>query len=432
MRHPTTAERQERLGRLPPLARPLTARMLPLALLAGLICGVVLPAVYQGLLVRERSSEARIWAQEIAGRLERLALSRPQLWSYDRSQLDHATERIVSPPISGRVRVDVPDADRVFEAGHAELEESVAGWAPIRMDTTVVGRVQVKLSTADVQESTRLLWAVGSIAGVLLAVALMVLPLVAVRRADERNAELWSALQEINSHLEERVRERTEALQQRQAQLAELGARLVAVQEEERARISRDLHDELGQTLTGLRLQLTMMQGFVGSEGPLPAQVDGALEAVDAAVEQVRTLAHNLRPPALDALGLAAALSSHAERWAEAVGLELELEVSPIEPPPLIGEVLFRVGQEALTNIARHAQADMVRITLDAFDDGWRLKVEDDGVGLSGMSRPRTDRGGLGLVGARERVEQAGGYLDLEASDLGGACLMAWLPEEAG
>lgn len=424
--HPLLAPR-----RLEPLAGRFAARMVPLALLAGLLCGVALPAVYQGLVVRERRGEARIWAQKVATRLEGLAATRPLLWSYDRVRLTQATERITRPPISAHIRIDVPDADRVFEAGPDYKDGYASGWAVVRQDNKAIGRVQIRLGSEDAMGSVVLFWSVAGISGAVLAAALLFLPLVTVRRADGQNTELWGALEDANAHLEERVRDRTEALQLRQKQLAELGARLVAVQEEERARISRNLHDELGQTLTGLRLRLTMLEGTLGPEDVANAHVHGALEAVDVAVEQVRSLAHDLRPPALDALGLAAALSSHAERWAEAVGLELELRVQPVEPPAIAAEALFRVGQEALTNVARHAGAHRVRLTLDSFDDGWRLMVEDDGAGLANMDRPRTDKGGLGLVGARERVEQAGGYLDLEPSEWGGACLLAWLPEEA-
>ncbi|MFN3202283.1 MAG: sensor histidine kinase [Bradymonadia bacterium] len=419
---------------LKPLARPFAGRMVPLALLAGLVCGVVLPAVYQSLVIRERAGEARLWAQEVAARLGSLAQARPLLWSYDQVRLAQATERIVRPPISARIRVDVPDADKVFEAGSQSGDSVAGGWAIVRSEGRAIGRVRVELATSEALEGARLFWTVGGISGAMLAAALLFLPLLTVRRADQRNLDLWGALQEANAHLEERVRDRTEALRARQVQLADLGARLVAVQEEERARISRDLHDELGQTLTGLRLRLTMMEALLPADetasGGQREQIHSALEAVDDAVEQVRTLAHGLRPPALDALGLAAALSSHADRWAEAVGLDLTLNMEPIEPEAQIAEVLFRVGQEALTNIARHAHAERVRITLDGYDDGWRLMIEDDGVGLSDMDRPRTDKGGLGLVGARERVEQAGGYLDLEPSEWGGACLLAWLPEE--
>ena len=139
----------------------------------------------------------------------------------------------------------------------------------------------------------------------------------------------------------------------------------------------------------------------------------------------VRHLAHRLRPAALDGLGPMAALRGHAERWAETVGAEVALDLCSEDVPASAGEVFFRVAQEALTNVARHAAARHVRVSVGPFDDGWRLVVEDDGVGLNRASGTRR---GLGLVGARERVERAGGYLDVEASTPHGTRLIAWHP----
>ena len=124
-------------------------------------------------------------------------------------------------------------------------------------------------------------------------------------------------------------------------------------------------------------------------------------------------------------MGLADAVRGHAERWAAGAGLALTLEVESVEPGAAAAEALFRVAQEALTNVARHAGAAAVTVALCAADDGWRLTVEDDGRGLAADAG-----GGLGLVGARERVEQVGGYLDVGSGASGGACLLAWVPAE--
>lgn len=151
-----------------------------------------------------------------------------------------------------------------------------------------------------------------------------------------------------------------------------------------------------------------------------------ALSAVDAGVEQVRHLAHRMRPAALDGLGLVAALRAHAEQWAADAGIGVRFAFDAREPPPVVAEAVFRVAQEALTNVARHADATSVELTFGPFDDGWRLVVADDGRGLPTAEPGR--RRGLGLVGARERVEAAGGYLDVEPGVPRGVRLVAWLP----
>lgn len=408
-----------------PLARPFARRMLPLALVAGAVVGGLVPLFYARQVMAERAGEAAVWARQIADRVEALARSRPRLWPYDRLALDALVEPLVAPPIAAHVRIDTALRDGIYHAGDPRLADPIAGWATVRRGERDIGRVRVELPAAASRGSADVVWIVAPLVGLALAAGLFFLPLATVRRGDARNAELLRALVEANASLEARVEARTAELRRREAQLQALGARLVRVQEEERARISRDLHDDLGQVLTGLRLRLTAMEA--GADGPLRDHLDAALRAVDDGVEAVRRLAHDLRPPALDALGLADAIAGHARSWAEMAGLEVELAVEPVEPGSGVAEVLFRVCQEALTNVARHAAASRVRIALGAADDGWRLVVEDDGRGFAAGAG-----GGLGLLGARERVEQAGGYLDVEdrPGDASGARLVAWLPAD--
>jgi signal transduction histidine kinase len=105
--------------------------------------------------------------------------------------------------------------------------------------------------------------------------------------------------------------------------------------------------------------------------------------------------------------------------------VELELHIEPVEVDGPASEAIFRVAQEALTNVARHAEASQVIVRLGPRDDGFGLEISDDGVGL-----PAEESDGIGLVGARERVERLGGYLDVEARPEGGVCLTMWLPRE--
>ena len=400
-----------------PLAPAFVRRMLPLALVSGALVGVLLPLIWGRLALTERVAEAAVWARQAAEGVERLAAERPRLWAYDEAGLFDVVGPLAGPPVEARVRVELPGRAGVFEVGPEPAPDAVVGWAVVRVEGRAVARVRVAMAAGGGRTSARQVWIGAGLAGAALAAALLVLPLWTVRRGDGLNETLWAALTEAHAGLEARVAERT-------AELRALGNRLVTVQEEERARISRDLHDELGQTLTGLRLQLTALEGRLAGDVASAAKVGAALSALDQAVEDVRRLARNLRPPALDALGLAAAVRGHAERWAEAAGLVLHLEVGPVAPSVDVAEALFRVAQEALTNVARHAGASTVRLVLDDADDGWRLIIEDDGRG-----RPdEGDGGGLGLVGARERVEALGGYLDLESPPAGGLRLLAWVP----
>lgn len=407
------------------LAPPFARRMWPLALLAGGVFGIALPATYQTLAFRERSREAALWAGDVARRVEGLARERPVLWAYDQAQLRAVTAEVLAAPLSARVRIDA-QRDAMFIAGH-ELPRGVeaTAWALVRAEGRPVGRVEVRLPAEHIAASAARLWLGALAGGALLAAALFYLPLRTVRRGDARDEALWRDLQDANATLEARVAARTAELSVREAELSALGAQLVAVQEEERARISRDLHDDLGQVLTGLRLRLSALGHALGDAHPGQVHLAAAVDAVDEGVEQVRHLAHRLRPAALDGLGPMAALRGHAERWAEMAGVAVVLDLCAEAVPSGVGEVFFRVAQEALTNVARHAAAHHVRLSVGPFDDGWRLVVEDDGVGVL---RPPTGRHGLGLVGARERIERAGGYLDLEVVAPHGTRLVAWHP----
>ena len=403
-----------------PLAPRFARRMAPLAVLAGLLVGVVLPTTWQRLSVAERRGEAQVRARQLADALEGVVRARPELWAYDTHRLDELSAPMVAAPVNAEVRVDVVGRANAFRAG-AAVSDGVAAWGAVKLAERTVGRVRVRLDASRTRATAQRVWSVASVCGLLLAAGLFFLPLATVRRGDVRDMELWDALERANAHLEARVAERT-------AELRRLGARLLAVQEEERARISRDLHDDLGQTLTGLRLRLEALE----VEGVSSPHLEAAQRAIDDGVAQVRGLAHNLRPPALDALGLADALRGHAERWAQGAGLALTLDVDDIEPRADAAEALFRVAQEALTNVARHARATRVSVRLEAADDGWRLQVEDDGRGLPETGDEGRPGGGvgLGLVGARERVVQVGGYLDVGQSDAGGMSLLAWVPAE--
>ena len=254
----------------------------------------------------------------------------------------------------------------------------------------------------------------------ILLLVLLFLPVATVRRGDQQNQNLWDELTKANAHLEARVQERT-------VELRSLGARLVRVQEEERRRLSRDLHDDLGQTLTGLRLRLTALCASIEGDEAALKHVQAALDAIDMGVDQVRGLAHDLRPSALDSLGLSDALEALATEWAAVSQLDLELALSSSSCSDEQAEVIFRVAQEGLTNVARHAYGQRVRLTLEQTDESTILLVEDDGQGV-----PAQPTNGLGLIGMRERLSQLGGTLTIETSDWGGVRLRAALPLDRG
>jgi len=195
------------------------------------------------------------------------------------------------------------------------------------------------------------------------------------------------------------------------------GRRALLAQENERRRLGRELHDEVGQTLTGVVLQLEGLQKAAPPE--LQEAVSVLRETAREGVEEVREIARGLRPQALDDFGLRSALTSLASGFADRTGLRVRSAFDRTLPP--LGRehelALYRVAQESLTNVARHAGARSVEVALDRVDGGVILCVRDDGRGIGDQDIAGT---GIGLGGMRERALLVGGRLSLDRRPEGG------------
>lgn len=220
-----------------------------------------------------------------------------------------------------------------------------------------------------------------------------------------------TAVQMVIADITERARERQE-LERSRRELRRLSANLVNAREDERRRISRELHDELGQWLTALKMELSSL-----GQTPLPdalnERIASMIGMVDETVASVRRIAADLRPLMLDELGLNAAIESLAHDSARRMGIAITLRLGDADPP--VGEAatiaLYRMVQEALTNIARHARATEVHIEIELVAGDVVLTVEDNGVGFSEQSMHRD--GSHGLMGIRERAFMFGGQLEI-------------------
>lgn len=215
-------------------------------------------------------------------------------------------------------------------------------------------------------------------------------------------------------------------LERSRSDLRKLSANLVNAREDERRRIARELHDELGQRLTALKMELAAL----ATQADAPTRerrIASMVEMVDDTVASVRRIATELRPLMLDDLGLNAAIEWLAQNWAARMGVRVKLH---LEPLPEIDDAatiaLYRVVQEALTNIARHARAREVRIELRRSADALRLSVQDDGVGFDEGSIYR--EGSHGLMGIRERAHMLGGELRIGNARHGGGRISVRLP----
>lgn len=224
------------------------------------------------------------------------------------------------------------------------------------------------------------------------------------------------------------------ARKQAEKAIQELAKRIVYAQEEERQRISRELHDEAGQALTALKISLQLMQADLPRDAEALRQNFGeAVGLIDTTRERIRLLAHGLRPPALDTVGLNLTLEDFCRHFAHRTSLAIAYHGMHLpDLPEAVNICLYRFLQEALTNVAKHAQATQVEVQLQSDTHTVCLSVADNGCGFA--TGPRMVAAGqavgLGLVGMQERLALLGGWLHIESVPGHNTRLVASVPVE--
>lgn len=235
----------------------------------------------------------------------------------------------------------------------------------------------------------------------------------------------------IQRDVTQRRQAENEILRSRQ-ELRDLTARLLLVREEERTFIAREVHDELGQALTGLKLDLAWLKSRVADRPTLAERVQSVIVRIDGAMDTVRRIATDLRPSVLDDLGLVAAVEWQAQEFERSTGLVTQLKVRAAHPEleQVRATTVFRILQEALTNVARHAHASRVDIALRVTAQKLTLGVRDNGVGIteSELASPRS----LGLIGLRERAIACGGELVIQGCPEAGTTVVLRIPLQSG
>ncbi len=209
-----------------------------------------------------------------------------------------------------------------------------------------------------------------------------------------------------------------EKLRVSRAQLAALSRQLITAQETERRHLARELHDEIGQVLTAVHISLQQVRGVCDSAAW--PRLDESAGIVKGAIQQVRDLSLNLRPAILDDFGLEAALRWYLETQRQQTGCAIDFQAQSTGAalPPELTSACFRIVQEAVTNVQRHARAQHVWVKLEQTDDYVRLVVRDDGVGFDAEAVRRRAAAGrsFGVLGMQERAELLGGQFELRSA----------------
>jgi PAS domain S-box-containing protein len=241
-----------------------------------------------------------------------------------------------------------------------------------------------------------------------------------------RNVKLKQEIarrQQVEEDLRANRKEQSRLLRQsrlQQKQLRDLSHRILHAQEEERKRISRELHDVIAQTLVGISVHLGVLdQGNTVSPETFRQQISNTRLLVEKAVEIVHDFARELRPTMLDDLGLIPALQVYMKQFMADTGIRVSLKVcANIDQSAIRARtVLYRIAQEALTNVARHAKASHVEVTLESLEDSIRMTIKDNGQGfqVSGNAGSKK-KNRLGLIGMRERAEMVGGSFQVDSA----------------
>src|SRR5262249_3045514 len=245
--------------------------------------------------------------------------------------------------------------------------------------------------------------------------------IIAVGEISRRNSE---GLRRAQGALEDRVKQRTAELDKANQTLSQLAGRLLKLQDEERRRIARELHDSVGQTLAALAMNLSTVKSEIERVVKTASTIADSVALVDDMSTDIRTISYLLHPPLLDETGLSHALRWYIEGFAARSGIEVELEF-PADfgrLPQDLETAIFRVVQECLTNIHRHSQSPVAKVCVVHSATDVRIEVEDEGRGISAARQLEIRASGIpgvGMRGMRERLRQLGGSLEIKSDGEG-------------
>ncbi len=396
--------------------------MLRVGVLVGLCLACAPPLLYWRAAGAHLAAEATTRAESLARPIGILAINQPGLWRYNLDKVVRATAAHREVGALGQVRVTDCDGATIFSSAELGVARPDAvgplGWAPVTVVGGVAAWVAVQMDAGPSRRRTAKVALAALLVGLVLGGLVYVLPVRAVRAQAvevevllERVAVADASLHSANRDLHRRVQEAV-------VQAHHLSERVLSIQESERRRIARDLHDTVGQQLAGLRYGL---ERAVRHPEEAAERIEGALTAGDGALTELRHAIYDLRSPELDEGGLVGAVRAITERFELRTGLPVSLRhEGEIACPDPLAAGLLRIVQEALSNIARHAEAEEVGVVLCLEAARITLEIVDDGRGFVSTAA----RTGTGLDGMAERARFLGGTLTVDSQPGSGTRLV--------
>lgn len=422
----------------------LAGQTLPVLALVASLTMLGAPVAFYVVSVSELERQGDVFAHDLAATLRVEAQARPTLWRYDSSKiLEHLRAFRLHDQL---LEIRVYDARERLIAGRESVHEASAQvWtrAPVASERDESGgSVWVSMSLDGARSSALRLLAPFAFLGLLLSWLLFVLPRRALQHAEQETDGAFRRLRtsekklsELNESLEDKVEAQVNELQRaydelrtQESHLRKLATEATSAQVEERRAIGRDLHDAAGQVLTAIRLNLQRLANKRNDPAKVQELTDVTLKQVDGVMEEVRRTLAALGPAVVSELGLRRALARHCEDVASWAPFALVSNISVGEGdllpvPAAVETACYRIAQEALTNVARHAEASTARVSLHQDDAGLTLNVADDGSGFTEAD----DESGMGLRSMQERAQLLGGRVKI-TSTRGGTTIEAHFP----
>lgn len=397
------------------LARAFARRMAMVAVAVACVVAVLPPVLHARGLASRLEGEAAALAAEAATGLGDLAVRQPVLWRYQTRKILQAIGRLHDRPDLAGLVVSGCEGRTIYSHSNATID-GPAAQAEVRAAGRTIAYVQVLLAPPDPGSTALVALLSLLVAGVIGAGTWWWPTRIVAGQAETISTNLDrleaadAALRQVNDALQRRVDAAV-------ANIRELSQRVVGAQDAERARIARELHDGVGQALAAVSLEL--------GRAPAEPALDGARSATREALAELRVAIDDLRPARLDSRGLVASLRDVLERFELRAGVEASLRhVGEGVSDPALAAGLLRVTQEALTNVARHAEASEVGVVLTVGGDAVVLAIQDDGVGFD----PSAPRVGHGLANLHDRVTLLGGTITVHAAPGRGTAIRVIVP----
>lgn len=428
------------------LAAGLRRSMAPLAVLLATALALAAPVVFLAFGLYELRHQASTTAHRVSRVIEREVRQDHRLWRYNVPKLlGHLRAYEAHPEVAA---VAVVDADgRLVESVGPASAETLADlgglWAvsPIVADGQPLGQVWVAMVTGRVFRDALIVLGLFAALGLVLGWLTYQLPVRAASRAEGMIGGLVGRLRasraelaEMNEALERRVEERSAELtaayaelQSKEARLRKIAEQAIKLQERERRAIARELHDAVGQALTAVRINLQLIEGARDGGAQARTVVSKTVALVDEALEEVRRAVALLGPAILDEITLTEAVTRQCVDFGERTDIAVQAAIQPQDDAlsPAVESTCYRAVQEGLTNVARHARAAQVTVTLERRDGSLVLEIEDDGQGMDGATAASA---GHGLAGIRERATMLGGQVEVDSRPGRGTVLRVSLP----